>query len=116
MRKFLIIVVLIISGCGGQIPSSTSYDGAFLLQPRVTDGLVFFDISDTKSSNIYTIDTQASDYQKWSAGWLPNSNIVLLYSSDIGTYAWQYKSTWVSVELTMEMEIQAENLYKTEYK
>ncbi len=116
MRKLLIVIALIISGCGKQIPSFPSYDGTFLLQPRVSNGLVFLDISESQSAKAITIETTASDYQKWAAGWFPNSNIVLLYSSDIGTYGWQHKNSWVPIELTWEMEKFAEKLYKTEYK
>ena len=49
---------------------------------------VAFDIHDKSGGLLHSIQSSASDIQKWSIGWFDDVTIVL-YSSDIGTYAWK---------------------------
>lgn len=49
---------------------------------------VFFIIQDTKTGEtIFQVQTDASDRMNWSLGWIGNT-VVILDSSDIGTYCW----------------------------
>ena len=49
---------------------------------------VAFYIHDKSGVLLHSIQSSASDTSKWAIGWFDDDTIVL-YSSDIGTYAWQ---------------------------
>ena len=49
---------------------------------------VAFDIHDKSGTLLHGIQSNASDISKWAIGWFDDTTIVL-YSSDIGTYAWR---------------------------
>ena len=49
---------------------------------------VAFDVHDKSGGLLHAVQSNASDTSKWAIGWFDDATIVL-YSSDIGTYAWQ---------------------------
>lgn len=82
-----------------------SFDGKYELHPRIHNGLVYLDIKHSNTKIKDTLKTGASDYHYWASGWFNNSNILLLYSSDIGTLAWSYQNnSWVNIDVTEKMK------------
>ena len=49
---------------------------------------VAFDVTDNSGATVGHVQTGASDGMRWALGWHDDGTIVL-YSSDIGTYAWK---------------------------
>jgi hypothetical protein len=70
--------------------------GAMTLTPSVNQSkadptkflCVAFDVHDESGGLLHSVQSSASDTSKWAIGWFDDATIVL-YSSDIGTYAWQ---------------------------
>ena len=101
---FLLILALVMfTSCDapfGSAPSAlkpiASPSGTMTLTPSVNQSkadatkylCVEFDIHDKSNKLLYHVQSGASDIQKWAIGWFDDSTIVL-YSSDIGTYAWK---------------------------
>ena len=103
MPTLLVLALVALSGCGSPFGSSASTlkpiaspDGSMTLTPSVNQSkaaptkylCVAFDIHDKSGALLHTVQSNASDVQKWAIGWFDNTTIVL-YSSDIGTYAWK---------------------------
>ena len=104
--RFAIILVLALApfiGCGSPFGSARSAlkpiaspDGTMTLTPLVNQSkadptkylCVAFDVHDKSNTFLHQVQSSASDIQKWAIGWFDDSTIVL-YSSDIGTYAWK---------------------------
>lgn len=81
------------------------------------DGIVYLDLFDGSNEHIHAVRTGASVHQKWASGWHIDQDIVILYSSDIGTRAYSIKDDKL-VELrsmTPDIESQATALYKQRY-
>jgi len=51
-------------------------------------------IHDIPSQKTFLFQTGASDTQKWAIGWSPN-NVLILYSSDIGIYAYETRDGFI---------------------
>jgi hypothetical protein len=49
--------------------------------------ILMFKLTDKNGRELDYVRTGASDVQKWAVAWY-NENVVVLNSSDIGTYAW----------------------------
>ena len=96
----LTLISLLFAGCFGSSSSALSPiqspDGNLILIPSVNRAksdltkhlCINFKINDGSGSTLHEIQTGASDIQKWAIAWFDDSTIVL-YSSDIGTYAWK---------------------------
>jgi len=61
-------------------------------------------VSKSDGTPVAEVNTGASNNMKWATGWVDESTIVL-YSSDIGTYAYQIvnDNSLVKVETTPEI-------------
>ena len=103
LATLLVLAFFMLTGCGSPFGSSAtalkpiaSPSGAMTLTPSVNQSkadptkylCVAFDIHDKSGGLLHSIQSSASDIQKWSIGWFDDVTIVL-YSSDIGTYAWK---------------------------
>ena len=57
------------------------------------------------------LNTKAGDSGKWATNWDKNKEIVIIKSSDIGTYAWKIENgEFINVELTESIKEQAEEM------
>ena len=103
MATLLFLSLVAFAGCGSPFGSTASAlkpiaspDGTMTLTPSVNQSkadptkylCVTFDIHDKSGGLLHNVLSGASDIQKWAIGWFDDSTIVL-YSSDIGTYAWR---------------------------
>ncbi len=64
---------------------------------KITYGCIKFSLKDTKSNPLTTLQTEASTFSKWAVVWNPTSDIIILNSHDIGTYAYK-----ISESMTIE--------------
>ena len=100
VRSYLSICAVLVIGCSRQTASPlSSPSGAFIVSPEISGaeagptrrGCVLLQITDTKNKRTLRLQTGASDYQKWALAWSPTDTLVL-YSSDIGTLAYDVQS------------------------
>lgn len=84
-----------VRGCDPALSNKVSPDGSKTLMPSLINNLVVFKVCDNEGNEILSVNTRASDFQKWSLEWESSTSIVLK-SSDIGTYTWrqQKNGTW----------------------
>ena len=75
-------------------------------------------LSDAAAKQVTVIQTSASDTQKWALGWMPDEDIVVLYSADIGTRAYRpaAKGIFNSVEVTDEIIRRGKQLKEEKYR
>tara|TARA_Y100000588_G_scaffold372121_1_gene444296 strand:+ start:514 stop:867 length:354 start_codon:yes stop_codon:yes gene_type:complete len=113
MRKFLIIFVFFLSGCSNyRLESINSSDDFYVLTPEVIESIIHLNICESQSGKCDLIRTGASHVHYWGADWFKSSNIVVLYSSDIGTYAWVKSDSWEQIEITQEIREFADKIYE----
>ena len=95
-----------------------SPSGEYGFVPSISeDGIVYFELYDKGDNPIDSIRTGASDFQKWAFGWHDEQDIVILYSSDIGTRAYSVQEDKLSEvsPLTPAIEAKAKALYTERY-
>jgi len=51
-------------------------------------GCVKLIVRDIESGSELSFQTKASDHSKWAAAWI-SPNMIILYSSDVGTYVYE---------------------------
>lgn len=79
-------------------------------------GIVIFHIYDRFGNGLYSINSHASDFSKWAVGWTYKGDTLVMYSSDIGSYAWKIDRDFhQKVELSREMHSIAKGLYEKKY-
>lgn len=80
-------------------------------------GIIMLSVSKPNGTQIDQVSTGASNNMKWAIGWLDDDTIVL-YSSDIGTYAYQIKdeNSLVKLPLTDEIIKRGEELKTEKYR
>jgi hypothetical protein len=127
-NKMLLAFVLGLICCSGQkaetLETHKSPSGQYLLnvelgnRDNATDKyILMFKLTDENESELDYVRTGASDVQKWAVTWY-NEKIVVLNSSDIGTYAWtvgrdgKMISVW---PVTKDMESKGGEAYKKKY-
>ena len=80
-------------------------------------GIVMLHLAKTSGEAFPPVRTGAGDVQKWAVGWMPEEDIVVLYSSDIGTLAYKVEDAGLVriAELSDEIHSRANELYATKY-
>ena len=90
MRYLILIFIIFVTSCSdiGQPVKAESKDGRFRIVTSVDDNgiiqLSIFEGDDVRKR----IDTRASIYSKFAVGWFNEENVLVLNSSDIGTFSW----------------------------
>ena len=93
--RVLLCCALVLSGCLQEVPHRlASPSGAFIATAEVAgkeagsrQNCVRLKVTDSKTKQVITYQTDASDVQKWALAWSPSGSLVL-YSSDVGTSAY----------------------------
>ena len=84
---------MFMAGCGSSsVGPLTSPSGAFIAHAgsSAESPLIVLRVQETRTKREITFQTGASDIQKWAIAWSP-ANTLVLYSSDIGIYAYEVK-------------------------
>ena len=80
-------------------------------------GIVMLHLAKKSGEELLPVRTGAGDVQKWAVGWMPEEDIVVLYSSDIGTLAYTVDDTGLVriAELSDDVHGRAAELYASKY-
>ena len=123
-RVVMMALASVLPGCMplGSSQSSlqpiSSPDGMHILIPSVVDASVRFDVCDANNVTIHHVNTSAGDAMKWAIGWC-DKNTIVLYSSDLGTFAWEMPDDRSIVKLptpvSAEISDCAMKLYESKY-
>lgn len=98
----LLLLCLLITGCSRSSAPLASPSGAFSVTTEISGDeagptrrlCVRLKIIDASAKSEIAFQTGASDMQKWAVAWSP-SNSLVLYSSDIGTLAYDIKGAHI---------------------
>jgi hypothetical protein len=99
----LLLLVIALSGCSRStadpLAPVKSPNGSLTVTPSINQSkadptkylCVALDIADSSGKPMHHVQSGASDRMKWAIGWFDDSTVVL-YSSDIGTRAWELRN------------------------
>jgi hypothetical protein len=125
----VVAAALVLASCfrvedhlGSTVPSPSGQYGVFatvnLTDPDAADYRgVIVHLLDAEGRELASIDTNASNVHKWALGWMPDADIVVLMSADIGTRVYRVLGTgWEEVARTAAIEARACELYEARYE
>jgi hypothetical protein len=102
----LLICAFFLTSCSpSKSVSITSPSGVCIVQTEISGNKVRLKFTDTATKNELSFQSRASDLQKWAIDWSPK-NTLILYSSDIGTYAYELKDGAVIERLAQDDELE----------
>ena len=122
-NKILIFIVVGLLSCGDRnLERLDSPSGLYSLDVELGNKdnpsdryILMFKLRDRAGEELDLLRTGASDVMKWSVAWVDKDTIIL-YSQDIGTYAWTIDGTrkFLAIEnVSQEMiNIGRETFYK----
>ncbi len=130
MKKYIILSIALITllGCGSRrypIKTDISPSGKYQIKATInTDEsdrtkylCVKLHLLDVQGKELSQLQTGASHRMKWALGWMDDDDIVVLYSSDIGTYAYKTENnTLVNIKTTDAIINRGEQLKKLKYE
>ncbi|CAN5707404.1 hypothetical protein BH09VER1_BH09VER1_43860 [soil metagenome] len=75
-------------------------------------------LKDPKGQPVSSLRTRASDFMKWALGWMPDTDTIVLYSSDAGTLAYTIAPTGkiTATKITPAIDQRARELKKAKYQ
>lgn len=100
-----------------RINRQVSPSGSYSFYTSIENFNIIIHLLDKNNNEISVVDTRASDVMKWAVGWIPKKDTVVLYSSDIGSYAYIIENQkLIKLKyLTKEMCLRANDLYGKKY-
>lgn len=124
---FMILSLITFSNCKNDYSSDKmiSQSGKYYFTTTVnrTDkskddfAAVIVSLYSVEGELLSVLNTKAADSNKWAIDWDKNEEIIIMKSSDIGTYAWKTENgEFVNIELTESIREQAEEMLNTKYK
>ena len=79
-------------------------------------GYVVIDLFDKEGNKISSLNTAISSFKKWAIGWDSSSDIIVMYTREMGTFAWRIENAQlISIEVTDEHEKEGEKLRAEKY-
>ena len=126
----LLLCGLVLSGCG---PLMKDHHGAPVISPsgkytvfakvnrtdqnRPDYAHVVIHLTDVTGKELQVYCSRAGDANKWALGWMPNEDIVILQSSDVGSMAFRIENDSLVeiVPISDEMSFRAEILKAKKY-
>ena len=130
MKKIIILSIILstLIGCEHRkypIEIITSPSGKYQIKTTInTDEsdrtkylCVKLHLLDTQSKELSQLQSSASHTMKWVIGWMEKNDIIVLDSSDIGTYAYEIENnTLKKIGITEVIIKRGEQLKKLKYK
>lgn len=121
MKKYSIFFSLfLVYSCLDHVSSEKiSYDGKYSVIAKVNRtnknaefyAEPIFQLFDSNKTLIKEIESDIGDFSRWEIGWSDSSNILIMYSSDIGNRAWRITDVGIeNIELTVELNSEAKEL------
>lgn len=127
--KKLVIFLIIASGCyssdyseGPVVSPSKKYYITVTVnrtnEKQENYAYVVINLYDINSKLLQTFNTGAGDLNKWAIDWMPEQDIIVMNSSDIGTYAWVIKDNinFKSIKVTKVIDDRANEIKIKKYK
>jgi len=86
-------------------------------QNRADYAHVVIHLTDAAGKELHVYRSRAGDANKWALGWMPNEDIVILQSSDVGSMAFRIENdSLVEIApISDEMSVRAEILKAKKY-
>lgn len=79
-------------------------------------GYVVIDLFDADGNKISSLNTAINSFKKWAIGWDSSSDIIVMYTREMGTFAWKIENAQlISIEVTDDIEKQADVLRTEKY-
>ena len=130
MKKYIIlsIILLTLFGCSPRrypIETVVSPSGKYQIKATInTDEsdttkylCIKLHLLDAQGKELSQLQTGVSHRMKWALGWMNNNDTVVLYSSDIGTYAYEVENnTLRNIKTTNAIIRRGEQLKKLKYE
>lgn len=119
----ILMLCLLLVGCSRPATPIVSPSGAFTARTEISGDeagptrrlCVRLRIMDVHAKREITFQTGASDVQKWAAAWSP-ANTLVLYSSDVGTSAYDIRDGQIMERAPDADELEvARNAYEKKY-
>jgi len=114
------VLILTIAACrnySSKADSSPSGKYAIFATVNRTDrskkdyASVIIHLLDNKGKELSTFDTRAGDFSSWEIGWAHQSDTIVLFSGDIGNYAYKIQNdSLIGIKLTDDLNERAREL------
>jgi hypothetical protein len=79
-------------------------------------GYVVIDLFDSDGKQITSMNTAVNSFKKWAVGWENSADIVVMYTREMGTFAWKIENDkLISIGITDDFEKQADKLREDKY-
>jgi hypothetical protein len=128
MHKLLLVLAIGLICCSGQnenvLETHDSPSGQYSLVIELGDRnnmndkyILMFKLKDQSGRELDYVSTGASDIQKWAVTW-HNEKVIILTSSDIGTYSWTVGHEGKMIEVwpvTQDMMTKGDEAYTKKY-
>ena len=125
-RLSILLIFLILIDCSDyETETYTSKTGNYSVKATVNRtnkkaedySYVIIHIYNKNKEEIQKINSRAGDLNKWSLGWTPCGDTIILQNSDIGDQAWTIIDGEArNIEMTKELYERAKELKKENYK
>jgi hypothetical protein len=111
-----VILTLLCISCGsGGFGTYKSPNSSLIAEVYLDSYRIHLNFQKSGGDAIRTIDTKASDVQKWVVAWVDDSTFVL-NSSDIGTYAWKVEvDSVVPIPTNKQIVLAGKMAYRKKY-
>jgi hypothetical protein len=124
----VLFIIILIGGCSRKDESLRKYtspSGNYLVSASVnkdkSDKTKYLCLKlylwNNSQDKLFSLQTEASSTMKWALGWMETADIVVLYSSDIGTRAYSINNNRLDpIELSQDIIKRGDDLKYKKYK
>jgi hypothetical protein len=129
MYKIQLLVFCLLSLCSCKqtnnkaiISPSKHYQLQFSINESHTDATkykcIILKLYNSHRELLSTLQTGVSDYSKWSIGWHPVNDTIIVGSKDIGNYAYRIVNSknLKEIKITPAFNLLADSIYNKKYK
>jgi hypothetical protein len=118
MKYLVILFSLLLVACdeSDELDRIKSTDGEYELISSVDAEKIIRIVVLAGNNEVSHIRTGASIYSKYAVGWYSDENVIVLNSSDIGTYAWSIDDGFLERFNNSSVKKFGEELYRNKYE